>query len=119
MKKYIYKKKNYKRLTIKIIKNWFIRRFKNITLKFGSVMIYIIKKKLVLLKNHLNYLKEILVKWVFKGYNRIFEKDIYIFFPQNLIMESLCSQKENRIKDITNLFRLKKELSYTAIIINQ
>ena len=42
-------------------------------------MIYIIKKKLVLLKNYLNYLKEILVKWVFKGYNRIFEKDIYIF----------------------------------------
>ena len=81
-------------------------------------MIYIIKKKLVLLKNHLNYLKEILGKWVFKGYNRIFEKDIYIF-PQHLIMESLCSQKENRIKDITNLFRLKKELSYTAIIINQ
>ena len=30
-------------------------------------------------------------------------------------MESLCHEEENIIKDTRNLFRLKKELNYTAI----
>ena len=30
-------------------------------------------------------------------------------------MESLSLEKGNMIKDLRNLFRLKKELSYTAI----
>ena len=39
-------------------------------LKFIFVMIYIIHKLLVLLKNHLNYLKDIIFECIFKEYNR-------------------------------------------------
>ena len=37
------------------------------------------------------------------------------FFSYNIIMKSLSLEKENTIKDIINLFRLKKELNYVAI----
>ena len=56
----------------KFIKTGFIGRFKNVTL-----MIYIIHKMLVLLKNQLNYLKDSIFKCLFKEYNRFF---LLIFF---------------------------------------
>ena len=38
-----------------------------------------------------------------------------IFFLQNIVIGSLTLEEENIIRDIRNLFRLKKELDYTAI----
>ena len=51
-------------------------------LNFNFVMIYIIHKMLILLKNHLNYLKDINFEGFFKEYNRffIFLKRIYFFY---------------------------------------
>ena len=63
-------------------------------LNFGFVMIYIIHKILLLLKNHMNYLKDNIFKCFFKEYHRLLEK--------------LRPKEENIIKDIRNLFRLKK-----------
>ena len=40
-------------------------------LNFNFVMIYIIHKILVLLKNHLNYFKDSIFECFFKEYNRI------------------------------------------------
>ena len=40
-------------------------------LNFNFVMIYIIHKILVLLKNHLNYLKDSIFEFFFKEYNRL------------------------------------------------
>ena len=37
------------------------------------------------------------------------------FFSQHIVMEILSLEEENLVKDIGNLFRLQKELSYTAI----
>ena len=36
-------------------------------------------------------------------------------FSQHTMMENPRSEEENKIKDITNLFRLKEELNYAAI----
>ena len=63
-------------------------------LNFGFVMIYIIHKILLLLKNHMSYLKDNIFKCFFKEYHRLLEK--------------LRPKEENIIKDIRNLFRLKK-----------
>ena len=63
-------------------------------LNFGFVMIYIIHKILLLLKSHMNYLKDNIFKCFFKEYHRLLEK--------------LRPKEENIIKDIRNLFRLKK-----------
>ena len=43
-------------------------------LNFGFVMIYIIHKILLLLKNHMNYLKDNIFKCFFKEYHRLLEK---------------------------------------------
>ena len=44
---------------------------KMLLLSFKLVMIYIICKILVLLKNHQNYLKDNILEWFFKKYNRL------------------------------------------------
>ena len=72
---------------------------------------------LVLLKNHLNYLKDSIFKCFLKKYNRllfiyfIVYLFIYLFiiliFSQHIMMESLRLEKQNIIKDIRSLFRLK------------
>ena len=50
-------------------------------LKFSFIMIYIIHKMLVLLENHLNYLKDNIFKCFFKKYNRLlFFRKILLFF---------------------------------------
>ena len=49
-------------------------------LNFNFVIIYIIHKILVLLKNHLNYLKDNIFKCLFKRYDRLLlflKKDIF------------------------------------------
>ena len=40
---------------------------------------------------------------------------IYFFFSKYLIMESLSPEEENIIKDMRDIFRLKKEQNYIAI----
>ena len=54
-------------------------------LNFNFVMIYIIYKILVLLKNHLNYLKDNIFKCFLKKYNRllVFFKKINFFITYN------------------------------------
>ena len=56
---------------------------------------------LVLLENHLNYLKDNIFECLFKEYSRSF------FFFGNIIMKSF--EKENIIKDIRNLCRLTEK----------
>ena len=80
---------------------------------FDFVMIYVIRTLLVLLENHLNYLQDYISKSVSKKYNTLLlEKK---FFSKYLTMKSLSPEKENIIKPVTNLLRLKKEQTYTAI----
>ena len=54
------------------IKNEFTKTFENITFKFDFVMIYIIHKMLVLLKNHLSYIKNNIFECFFKKFIRLF-----------------------------------------------
>ena len=64
------------------VNNGFIGKFKNLTLNFNFVIIYIIHKMLVLLKNHLNYLKDIISECFFKKYNRLF----YLTYVYNILL---------------------------------
>ena len=73
---------------------------------FTFVMNYIVHKIIVLLKNRLSYLKDNF-GFFFKEYDRLF----FFwnnFFLRHIMMESLRLEEEKVIKDITNLFRLKK-----------
>ena len=76
------------------------------------VMIYKIQKMLVLLKNHLNYLKDSIFECFFKKYNRLllFKKKMILF-----MMENPRPEEENIIKNTRNLFRLEEQLNYTVI----
>ena len=62
-------------------------------------MIYIIHEMLVSLKNHLNYLKDLISCVLFKGASETF-----------IMMEGLSLKEENITKDKRNLFRLKSKL---------
>ena len=53
-------------------------------LNFNFVMIYIIHKMLVLIKNNLNYLKDSVFECFFKEYNRLL-----IFFFKNNFFHSI------------------------------
>ena len=83
-------------------------------LNFDFVMIYIIYKILILLKNRLSYFKDSIFECFFMNYNRplffVFLK--IIFFTFN---ESSRPEEENIVKDIRNLFRQRKELNYIAV----
>ena len=80
-------------------------------LNFNFSIIYITYKMLVLLKNHLNYLKDSIFKCFLKKYDRFLFIYLFIylfsFFSQHIMMESLRLEKQNIIKDIRSLFRLK------------
>ena len=80
--------------------------FKMSLLNFNLAMIYIIHKMLVLLKSNLNYHKGSILEWFFKEYNRLLF--IFLKFSQHIMMESLSLENENIIKDIGNIFRLKR-----------
>ena len=69
-------------------------------------MIYIIHKILVLFKNHLNDLKDNILKWFFKKYNRILFIYSFLFF-KHIIMRNRRPEQEIILKDIGNLFRQK------------
>ena len=77
-------------------------------LKFNFAMIYKIHKMLLLLKNHLNYLKDIIFECFFKKYDILFFFKEKIFFSQHIMMENPRPKEKNIIKDIKNLVRLKK-----------
>ena len=62
---------------------------------------------LVLLKNDLNYLEDIIFECFFKEYNILFFKKKKN--SQHIMIESLSLEEENIIKDIINLFRLKMD----------
>ena len=49
-------------------------------LNFNFAMIYIIHKILVLIKNHINYLKDNISEFFFKKYNRLLFLNETIFF---------------------------------------
>ena len=57
-----------------------IEDLKMLYLNFSFAAIYITHKMLVLLKNHLNYLKDNILECFFKKYNRLlFFKKKYLF----------------------------------------
>ena len=71
-------------------------------------MIYIMHKVLVLTKNHINYLKYNIFKFFLKS-----KIDFYFFLKNNffhnyIMMKNPRFEEEKIIKDIRNLFRLKK-----------
>ena len=76
---------------------------------FNFLMIYIIHKMKVLLKNYLNYLKDDIFEFLFNYYNRLLVFKKNIFFSFYITMENLRFEDEKIIKDIRKLFRLKKE----------
>ena len=45
---------------------------RTLLLNFELVMIHMIHKIIVLIKNHMNYLKDIIFELFFKKYNRLF-----------------------------------------------
>ena len=71
-------------------------------------MIQIIHKILVLIKNHMDYFKDNIFEFLFKKYNRLLFFKKIIFFSKYIMMENPRPEKEKVIKDIRNLFRLKK-----------
>ena len=77
---------------------------------FNFVIIHIIRKMLVLLENHLYNLKDNVFKWFSKKYSRLLFFFKKLFFLKYMIRESLSPEEENIIKDLRNLFRLKKEI---------
>ena len=62
-----------------------IEDLKILHLSFSFAMIYIIHKMLVLLKNHLNYLKDKILEFFFIKYNRLlfFLKKLFVFIIYN------------------------------------
>ena len=84
-------------------------------LNFSFAMIYIIHKMLVLLKNNLNYLKDSIFEWFLKSIIDFYFLKIIIIFSIKYNNGNLSLEEENIIKDIRNIFRLEKELNYTAI----
>ena len=74
-------------------------------------MIYITHKISVLLKNQLNYPRDSIFKYFFKEHNRL---SLFLFFLTTYKDERFKAWKRERkkyniIKDVGNLFRLKKK----------
>ena len=84
-------------------------------LSFNFFMVNIIHEMLVLLKNNLNYVRNSIFKCFLRSIKDFFFFFLLLLFSQHLMMKRLSLEEENIIKDIRNLFKLKKELSYTAI----
>ena len=57
-----------------------LKDFKISLLDFSFVMIYIIHKTLVLIKNHLSYLKDNIFEYLFNKYNRLLFFFNFFFF---------------------------------------
>ena len=76
-------------------------------LNINFLMIYIIHKMLLLLKNHLNYLKSSTFEWFFKEYIRllIFFKTFFFITYNNRKFKS----RRRKNKDVKNLCRQEKE----------
>ena len=77
IKKIYIKKKNHQKFCKKI---GLLEDLTISLLNINFVMIYIIHKMLVLLKNHMNYLKDSIFEYVFKEYNRLLFYFVKYFF---------------------------------------
>ena len=64
--------------------------------------------KLVLHKNHLNYVEDNILECFFKKYNKLLVFLKINFFDNTITMENLRYEEENISKDISSLFRLRK-----------
>ena len=84
-------------------------------LSFNFFMVNIIHEMLVLLKNNLNYVRNSIFKCFLRSIKDFYFIFFLLLFSQHLMMKRLSLEEENIIKDIRNLFKLKKELSYTAV----
>ena len=74
-------------------------------LNVSFVMIYIICKMLVLLKNHLSYLKDNIFKCFFKKYNKLlFKKWFFLYY---IMMRNLRPEEENIVKVVLDQKRIK------------
>ena len=76
-----------------------LENLKMLLLNFSFLMIYIIHKMLVLLKNHLNYIKDGIFEYFFKEYNKLLIFLKQISFSQNIMMESLSVEEDNIMKN--------------------
>ena len=73
-----------------------LKELKMSLLNFNFLIIYIMHKMLLLLKNHLNYLKSSTFECFFNDYIRLFIYLFFlIFFFRNIILESLSLEEEN------------------------
>ena len=75
-----------------------IEDLKMLHLSFSFAMIYIIHKMLVLLKNHLNYLKDKILECFFIKYNRLlfFLKKLFVFIIYNDEKSKSWRRKHNQ-----------------------
>ena len=74
-------------------------------LNFNCVMIYIIHKTLVLLKNYLSYLQDSISECFLKEYDILF---FLVIISQHIMMESLIIEEENIIKNVRITKRITK-----------
>ena len=66
---------------------------------FNFVMIYIIHKMLVLLKNHLNYSKDSIFECSFKEYNRLsFFLEKLVFFTTYIDVQFKSSRSKHNLR---------------------
>ena len=84
-------------------------------LNFNFAMIYIIHKILALIKNHMNYFKDNILKCFSKRLIDFYFLKKLFFFSKYIMMENPRPEEEKIIKDIRNLFRLKKEQNNTVV----
>ena len=82
-----------------------LQDLKKSLLNFNFVMIYTIHKVLVLIKNPLNYPKDNIFKFFLRNITDFY---LFIFKQQHIMKGNPSSEEEKTIKDIRNLFRLKK-----------
>ena len=76
-------------------------------LNFNFVMIHIIHKILVLIKNHMNFLQDNTFECFLRSIITFYVFKNFFFFSQHIMMENPRPEEEKIIKDIRRLFRLK------------
>ena len=87
-------------------------------LNFNFVMIYIIQKISVLLKNHLNHLKSSIFKCFFKKYNiHIYcEKFYSTYFEEHLQKTDFDNVHETEIKDFNSILTLHEKQDFSTSV---
>ena len=92
---------------------------------FNFVMIYIIHKTLVLLKNHLSYLKYSIFECFLKEYKKLLTKITFLITYNNEDIRNLFRwDKETKVikhrilRDIKNLFEHEEENYYRPVTVS-